>query len=413
MNSHNKIHIIFFLTLLLSFFSSCSTKEVTEDIVNENDSENTATVLIDGFYPGDMVTRSSLSYGKEGLKFSWEQNDHFGIFPTAKVTDSGNQQNSTQASQEPFTVSIIKDDGMNAHISSDNSYFHFLSNYRYSAYTPYRAGETKYDHIPFEFGEQTQRGYPDMVEFYKNGNYNNTIYAETEALACQHLGKADILISPETVSDDRPLTFYMRHIGAVSRCFIKTPVGKRLRIREVKLIASDKIFYTRGFIDLTSHPYNSSEVPTNDPPANASQIKNWGVTLPQATPSQITPDETSKTDCLTLLFDDGDTNQKHKGVWNLTNKDDEYGRYLLAYFMMYPINYVSSEASAYIYVIADDVDGNELHYRTTKLASKYMCSGYVYQWTKTPEDIYPIELTATLQSWQEVASGAIDTNLEK
>lgn len=409
MSLHNNTHIFFFLSILSLLFSSCTTKEVAEEIDSEDDFQNTATVLIDGFYPGDEVTRSTLTYGSGGLKFSWELEDHFGIYPTGKITNNGHSNNNPQASQEPFTLTTVKDGGLDAHISSDNSYFHFLSNYRYSAYTPYNAGEINFDNIPFEFPMQTQRGYVNMGEYNKKtgGGFSNPIYMASEALACQHLGAADILISPETVSDERPLHFYMRHIGAIARFYLKTPTGKRLKLKEIKLIASDKIFYTRGSIDLTSHPFNASLVPSTALPTRPEEVKNYGVVLPQASVSQISPEESSKTDCLTLKFDDGTNN----GVWNNCPATD--GEYILAYLMMYPINYDNTQASAYIYVIAEDEAGNELHYRTTKLASKYMCSGYLYQWTKSVTDIYPIELTATLQSWQEVASGAIETDLEK
>lgn len=405
----------------ISFFA-CSTKEISEVIDESEDTPNYANVHIDGFYPGDEVTRSSLSYGKNGLEFTWTIGDAFGIFPTSVLDENGNRSNNnTNVSFVPFTLNLVETSGLKANITSDNSGFHFLSKYRYTAFTPSTSpslitNAEAYNQIHFDFSNQTQRGYANMTAYYTNpgGGYSNNAYKESEKIACAHLSASDILISPETVSDDRPLQFHMRHIGAVSRCFIKTPVGKKLRIKEVKLIADQEIFYTRGFINLASHPYDENEKPSTTVPASQTDVKNYGVALPQAAESQITPDETSKTNCLTLKFDDGSTTEPHKGVWNQTDKNEEYGRYLLAYFMMYPINYDNTQASAFIYVTADDENGNEVYYRTSKkLASKYMCSGYVYQWTNTPDDIHPIELTATLLPWQDIVADGINTDLEK
>lgn len=403
--------------LILSLFSflvcGCATKDTTEGTDEEKAANSSATIVMDGFYPGDAVTRSSLSYGYGGLKFSWQLGDLFGIFPTSHINGDGTREDNSHATQEPFTLTEVSNDGLSARITSQRSWFKFLPDYRYSAYTQYQNGNVEYNRIPFDFSNQTQHGYVNMGAYYTGGGYNNADYKASEALACQHLGALDVLMSPETVTHQDVLTFYMRHVGAVARCFIKTPPGKRLRIREVKLVASTKIFYERGYINLTSHPYDDTKVPSTTEPANASQVNNWGAALPQADGSQLTHDPESATDCLTLKFDDGNVNERHKGVWNLAAQDATYGGYLLAYIMMYPINYDQTTTNAYLYVIADDVDGNELHYRTTKLVGKYMCSGYVYQWTKTPNDIYPIELTATTQTWQEVAAGAIETDLEK
>ena len=415
MNLRNNFFTYFLLLIFSCLFASCATNDVTEEEKNEVDLEKSANVVFDGFYPGDVVTRSSLTYGSNGLQLNWQMTDRFGIFPTAEVTENGNKQNdSNHTSQVPFTLSRAANGDLRAQISSDNSAFHFSSNYRYSAYTPYDAGfNVTYDKIPFDLSNQTQAGYVNMIAYYTGGGYNNADYKATEQKACLHLGNKDVLISPETITDDRPLLFYMRHVGAVARCFVKTPVGKKLRIRELMLVSDQKIFFERGYLNLSSHPFDETKVPSKTEPTSIDQVNNYGVVLPQSASSQITPDETSATDCISLKFDDGDKTQTHPGVWNKCSDNAEYGRYLLAYIMMYPINYNANEASVYIYVIADDENGNEVRYRTTKLASKFMCSGYVYQWTKTPTEDTPIELTATVLPWQDIVGGGINTDLEK
>lgn len=427
MRFYTNIFKFSFLALLSLLLYACSTNEVAEgvDIPEVNDTpENSAVVTMDGFYPGDEVTRASLSYGSNGLSFSWEKNDLFGIFPTSYIENGVLKQNDN-ASQIPFSLYKVEENVQNARIVSDNRGFNFVDTYKYTAYTQYLSNAINHKAIPFDFSDQTQIGYVNMGAYYKTGGggYNNADYKASEALACSHLSSKDVLISPEITIENDEAFFRMRHIGAVARCFIKTTPGRKLKIKELKLIADKDIFYTKGFINLTSHPYDATAVPSTSVPTIPEKVKNYGVTLPQAYDTdnegnktcQISPDESSRTNCLTLKFatksNDGTYSE---GINNLAGTDTTYGGYILAYMMMYPINYDNTQASAFIYVTADDENGNEVYYRTSKkLASKYMCSGYVYQWTNTPDDIHPIELTATLLPWQDIVADGINTDLEK
>lgn len=400
--------------MLPCLFFACATKDAVENFDETNNDEASANVHISGFLPGDAVTRTALSYGQNGLEFSWTEGDKFAIYPTSKLKEGGSKEdNTTQIPAIPFAVDLVDNNGLHAHISNNQPGVHFNSNFRYTAYTPYTNLELPYDHIAFDYTDQTQSEYVNMQAYYDAGNkYTDPTYKASETRACAHLVGKDILISPETITDDRPLQFYMRHIGAISRFFIKTPVGKKLKIKEVKLIANrENMFYTRGFINLKSHPYDAEQEPSSTVPTHPSQAKNYGVDLTQGEGCQITPDPdpTSATNCLTLKF----ATSNGEGIWNRTDDHSEYGRYLLAYMMVYPFTYDSEQDNLYIYVVAEDTQGNDVFFRSTKLASKVLTSGYVYQWTKSATEDTPIELTATLQTWQEVASGAIDTTLEK
>lgn len=377
-----------------------------------NFNEKEASVSQTGFFPGDEVTRATLSYGSKGLTISWNIDDRFGIFPTSE-----NNTALEQSSMQPFTCYSVDNNPQNASINSDYNDFHFLSNYGYTAYYAKTINqEAHYNNIDFDFTEQTQKGYVNMGAYYRaSNNYNNPKYKESETAACQHLSDVDVLISPEMkrADTDKRMFFPMRHIGAVARFFLLTP-AKKLKIKELRLISNNKIFYETGKVTLTKHPYDASKVPAQAPITVTdgfdynNDIYNYGVCLPQFKNPQMTADEASKTNCLVLKF-----GENGNGIDNLYDSDTRYGNYFMAYLMMYPIT-TSDADNVYIYVTAEDLETNKpLYFRTKRLANKIMFSGYVYQWTETTTEDTPIELTATLQTWQEVASGAIDTNLEK
>lgn len=409
MNILKNIYIIIAVLLI----SSCSKDEViVADETNFNEKE--ATVSQNGFFPGDEVTRATLSYGSKGLTINWNVDDKFGIFPTS---EDDNSTTASKTSMQLFTCYSVYDDPQNAGINSDYNDFHFLSNYGYTAYYAKTINpEAHYDNIDFDFTEQTQKGYVNMGAYYKAGNdYNNPKYKDSETAACQHLGDVDILISPEMKRDDtkQRMFFPMRHIGAIARFFLLTP-AKKLKIKELRLISNNKIFYETGKVTLTKHPYVEEYEPQEKPITVTAGFDystdkyNYGVCLPQFENPQVTPNEASKTNCLVLKF-----GANGGGIDNLYSTDTDYGNYLLAYMMMYPIN-TTDDDNVYVYVTAEDLETNKpLYFRTKRLANKNMFSGYVYQWKERTTEDTPIELTATLQTWQEVASGAIDTNLEK
>lgn len=408
-----KIFNYIYIASLLTVFASCSTSENVEDApVYEEDEK--AIMSQDGFQPGDAVTRSSLSYGADGLTLNWTDGDRFGVFPTSQ-NGSGTVVDHSQ--QIEFK---IPSNGANGQVATANSVkdFIFNSQYGYTAYFPYKANNSRYDAIPFNFSNQTQKGYVDMGAYYTGNKYDDPIYKASETKACQHLVGVDVLISPEMKEKENGrMYFRMRHIGAIARFFLLTP-AKKLKIKELKLISNNKIFSESGTVTLASHSYDPTALPSPTPlplvntNKEGADIHNYGVCLPQFANHQLSVVETDKTDHLTLKFNDGTSN----GVWTLygtgTNESTRYGNYFMSYMMMYPIE-TTADDNVYIYVTAEDESGKEVYFRTGKLAPKSMYSGYVYQWTERTTEDTPIELTATLQSWQEVASGAIETDLEK
>lgn len=190
-----KIFHYIYITTLISFLASCSTSESVEDAHVYEDDEK-ATISQDGFQPGDDVTRSSLTYGAAGLTLNWTDGDCFGVFPTSK-----NQENTLVAQSQQIEFKIPSN-GANGQVATANSVtdFIFNSQYGYTAYFPFDVyNNLKYDAIPFNFSNQTQKGYVDMGAYYgDSGNkYENPIYKASETKACQHLVDVDVLISPE------------------------------------------------------------------------------------------------------------------------------------------------------------------------------------------------------------------------
>lgn len=408
-----KINTILSIFSFIIILSACGSKEdlvIDEPKIEEiADAEDIDAVMCDGFYPGDEVTRTSLIYGQNGLSFSWKSDDKFGVFPTS----SGELRTENEhASQAKFYCSKIVNGGMTAEIKTDDTGFSFSNNFNFTAYTPYiSSNDQNFKQIPFNFSNQVQQGLVDMAA-YHTGGYNNAAYKESERIACLHLSENDVMISPEMTPENQAIRFRMRHVGSIARFYVLFPKGKILKIKDIKLIADKPIFYEGGYINLSSHPFEPSKEPSTAIPALNSTPNNWGVDLkPYPGESQITPNEGTKTNCLTLKF--GTNKDNPEGIYNNWQSNDDYANYLMAYLMMYPINYDSNTASAYLYVTADDENGNEVHFRTTKLSSKYMCSGYVYQWTKNQTEDTPIELTATLLPWQDIVADGINTDLEK
>ncbi len=408
----NKINILIFF-LICMIMASCAK---TETEATEEEPINGAFISQDGFYPGDDITRSSVIFENNALVFTWNSNDKIGIFPTSKLVDENRTDNATQASQMPFNITKIVGNGQLAEITAKDLDFKFEDNYLYTGYAQYQSQDVNYNAIPFDFSGQAQRGYVDMVSYYTKGK-TNTDYKNSEKEACRHISEADHLISAEMDPDDQSVRFRMRHIGAIARFFLLAPM-KKLKIKELKLISNNNIFYENGTIDLTSHSYQESFVPSPTPLTAVLQGEeedhnNYGVSLPPYSSNQLTPGE--PTNCLTLHYGEKNEDGTWSGVWTLYDENDaskkRYGSYFISYLMMYPIR-TKAEDNVYIYVTAEDESGHELYFRTGKLQDKQMYSGYVYVWTNTTEADTPIELTATLQPWQEIVGSEINTDLE-
>lgn len=435
-----KIKYFTYIAILFSLLTACTTGN--DDALSIGDiplfpsDDNWKEELLDGasvtvkrFEPGDEATRSSIYYDGQGLVFGWKRGDLTGLYPTAKDASklkdeeksgllSKEQDPHPSLSQEPDLLRVDPDasqqtifacqeetTSQTARISNGSSDFFWDDIVRWTAYFPYMAPtkqEENYEKRYFSYTGQKQLGLTNIGEYFdyedastqseKTTHLNK--YHLSEVNACQHLGKYDIMISPETKWEDGVrINFYMAHIGAIARLYLKVP-EENLVIKDVKLICNKAIFYEGGSFTLYSHPYNASEKYKG---VNfAAQIK------PEGDPvKEIQLDFSS--DCIT----------KKTGSGN-------YGPYVVAYFMMYPITYNPvTDGDIFAYVTAykqGDNPSKEVHYVSDPLSGKTMKSGNYYQWTSAthPDDgLYPIELTATLLPWQDIVGSGINTDLEK
>ena len=400
-----------------------------------------------GFEAGDEPTRSSLIFGEGGLMFSWNVGDEMGMYPTAAVpkkTDAegnptysfdglinaneegmsrywhyANSNHSNESffltdpakqQQTKYRCTVLRQGGLFAKLeasgtSTVNWDVQNEDTTRWTLYSPYNAdyvptglkGSQNYDRLHFDFKGQIQKGWVNIGAFKspsKPNGYDNPDYKKSEAEACAHLGKKDVLISAETKFNFPNTVFYLRHLGAVARFFLLGP-KKDLKIKTLRLICDSKIFYTGGTFNLTSREYKNDE------------SKGLALVGDDA-PLQMSPDVETLTNNLLLNFD---------GVETQYSKDKVCGFYLIAYLMMYPITYKQEEhGNLFVYVTAEDEDGNEVNFVTEPLADKTMESGCYYQWlTRTNEQngLYPIQMTATLKPWEELVGGDISADLEK
>lgn len=397
-----------------------------------------------GFEAGDEPTRSSLIFGEGGLMFSWNVGDEMGMYPTAAVpkkeidaegnikynfdglinanddwhyanTDKTNESffftDPKKQQQTKYRCTVLRQGGLFAKLeeSGTSTVNWDVQNEditRWTLYSPYNAnyrptgipeGSQNYDNLHFDFREQIQTGWVNMRHFYNpttSNGYNDPEYKASEAAACAHLGKKDVLISAETKFNFPHTVFYLRHLGAVARFFLLAP-AKDLKMVSLRLICDSKIFYTGGYFNLTSREYKNDETK--------------GLALVgDREPLQMKPDEETLTNNLLLSF---------SGVNIEYSKDNVFGNYLIAYLMMYPITYNKEiHGNLFAYLTAKDEDGNEVNFVTEPLADKTMESGCYYQWlTRTNEQngLYPIQMTATLKPWEELVGGDVSTDLEK
>lgn len=399
-----------------------------------------------GFEAGDEPTRSSLIYGEGGMVFSWNVGDTLGMYPTAavprkepdaegtysfdglinaneegmsgywhyansnKTNDSFFLTDPTKQQQTKYRCTVLRQDGLYAKLeASGTSTVNWdVQNediIRWTLYSPYNAdyvptglgGSQNYNNLHFDFNGQTQTGWVNIGAFKspsKPNGYDNPDYKKSEAEACAHLGKKDVLISAETKFNFPNTVFYLRHLGAVARFYMLAP-EKDLTMVSLRLICDSKIFYTGGTFNLTSREYKNDE------------SKGLALVGDDA-PLQMSPDKGTLTNNLLLNFE---------GVEMKYDPNEKYSNYFVAYLMMYPIIYKQEEhGNLFVYVTAKDKDGNEVNFVTEPLADKTMKSGLYYQWTSRTNEqngLYPIQMTATLKPWEELVGGDISADLEK
>lgn len=432
-----------YIFICLTVFAACSTENIDEPTVPPIDTTwetidmPGSSVTVTGFECGDATTRSSWQFNGQKMVFGWEQGDAIGLYPTAGTSIEPSEENSweesnptlvdpsvqkhplydndkvchtkgTRAQATKAYVKYFTKDSQTQSLHIDDGSFVWEEQTRWTTYKPYNPNynpnaepSVYYTALPVDFSDQTQQGLTDMQALYqgKGGQpkgYNNPVYMETEAVACKHLASADFCISPEMVWAGERINFEFRHVGAIARLFMLAPEAN-LTLKKMELICDSKIFHSTGEVDLTSHLYDAGAT-------------NKGVKLVgDVAPIQITPtDEPSQK--VTLKFVENVKIQK-------PTADNKYLNYLVAYMMLYPIDYQSErDGNLFAYVTALDENGKEVHFVSEPLSDRNLKSGYYYQWTlRTHEDdgLYPIRLTATLLPWQNIVGAGINTGLEK
>lgn len=398
---------------------------VSEEPWEEKDMEG-ASVTIKPFIAGDDVTRSTYVFDSQKLVFGWQGGDRIGIYPTAKMridgdTDDGLLDPKDEANRHPqynaltnnvwrvnpiysgqriFGVSASS--SQTAQIFNNDPDFVWDEIVKWTAYFPYRNNNESYDVRRFSFKNQVQKGLVD-ISSYRLGTSGtggagagNTSYKESEARACAHLAEKDVLISPEMSWSGERVNFQLRHLGAIARLYLLAPKDNGYVITSVKLICENPIFYTDGTYTMKSHPYNASG-------------DNYGVDLDKKSPGyQITPDEDSKTNMVEVTFPDGSATTHY-------DPSNSYTRYITAYIMMMPVQYTpSTDGKLFAYVTAykqGDPAKSEVRFVSSALAAKDLCSGFFYQWQSSTTNI-TIEMTATLQPWQDIVGAGINADLE-
>lgn len=444
-----KYRYITYIIVLLTLFTACSTEnDVTSNVdiptfpSDENWKEEVmdgASVTVKGFEPGDVTSRTSLVYNGQSLVFGWKLNEQILLYPTAY-----DLANAPEASTEgllpqedyphpsfeqepnlwrvdpnganPSTFFVSQETtSQTTKIENGESDFFWDDIVRWSAYC--QKGETRisskepstYEKRYFRFAGQRQKALAEIGEYFdyeeaetkedKDAHLNK--YHLSEAAASEHLGLYDILISPETQwVDGVRINFQMRHIGAIARIYLKA-VEENLVIKDVKLICETPIFHEEGSFTLFSHPYDDTK-----------SSDNYGVDLDRASSGCQIKSEDDAKKMIQLDFDETCVTKK-SGSGNR-------GPYVVAYLMMYPITYnPTTDGYLYAYVTAykkGDDPSKEIHYVSEPLSKKTMKSGKYYQWSSEahPDDgLFPIEMTATLKSWQEIVGADIDLDLEK
>lgn len=474
-----RIYITYLIAILSLLIVSCSNDSLEDTTPSqlfpdkwEEEVMDGASATIKGFKPGDEVTRTSLSFDSQNLIFGWTSSDRLGLYPTAKdITSllspsnaktrvgessdgegessndqqigegasSGNQQVEEGSISDNITAGLlsqadyphpllsqnpnlyrvdpevsyqslfgaVESSSQTTRIVNGASDFMWDDVVRWTAYLPYSNPQSEnYEGRLFSFQNQeqniyqTQTGLPVLGELFdyedRIGNVNEHLskYLLSEKNACDHLGKYDVMISPETEwVDGTRINFKLRHVGAVARVYLKVP-EENLVIKDLKLICDKPIFYQGGSFNLISHPYEA-------------QLEDKGVDFN----SQIQPDG-APVKMIQLNFSNNCVTKK-SGSGN-------YGPYVVAYIMMYPITYTpATDGNLFAYVTAyrqGDDPSKEVHYVSDPLAGKTMVSGNYYQWTTVTHEqdgLYPIELTATLLPWQDIVGAGIETDLTK
>ncbi len=357
--------------------TSCQSEDVLLEEV-ENDAKVIVIVPDKELEDANAMTRSVLSFDtKSSMKYGWEQNDKVGVFNVA-LPDNEVGDN-IQFQFKPKTQNVIEN-GLSARFNNDN--YSFSTDYYWVAYAPYTFHPldkkvTAFDNLPITY--KGQRQYSSPVPNGQHPNTDQGYSLESEAMASKYLSEYDYMISNATQPDETGFTtFTFSHVGSTIRFFLQFPAdafggnGKSAQVTSMSVLSKGSNLVSD--VELAILPYSAD---------NTSTYREKSKTT------------TNKLD-LTCTGEDG------KGISVPDNG------YLITYMEFYPSVIPNEDCLLYVTAI---VDGVEKHYRSEPLPAKTIVAGKLYQWKPTEWDT-PIELTATLATWQEVLASPIDINLE-
>lgn len=359
------------------FLSSCSESGELEEGFDPKVGMVVPNFVADVLDDDPSSTRASQVYQDDTktMKFEWQNTDQIGVFNVFETAE--NSQNAL-FSIKPGSGTHS---GTTASARFYNANYNFSPDYWWVCYYPYSASNmskvTNYSEVRMTFVGQKQlhNAYPNPLIYYKNDGSGYS--TETEALASQHLSTYDYLISDPSRPDDQGLTtFKCKHLGAIARFYTRFPEGAFGGTG------------TKGKVKQISLVYKDASTLVSDAVATINQQTS------ATAGTSYTISSTIKTQKLDLLCDDIEV--------------PDYG-YFVGYLMMYPVSV--PENSCWLY-ITTTVNGVEKNFRSSSpLSAKTLEAGKLYRWTIASYD-EPIELTATLQSWQDIVTG-LSTDLEK
>ncbi len=369
--------------LLYSFATLLACSVVLVSCQNEEyeqgEEENLVSVIVPNktLEDADLATRSALAYWNSTMKFSWTGQAEIGAFNVTVPAD--NAQNIAFVIKTG--TETISATGSTAKFSSPDWYVD--EDTYWVAYSPYKcvpstSGRDKVlNYGEIELSYEGQKQYKNAAiggDYYGTGCHTEA----SEAEACEFLGDYDYMISdPVKPTKEGYTTFKFKHVGATVRFFVQFPQGafggKSATITSMSVLNSGNELVKKATLAIN----------TNAEGQNPSY-------------SEISVANTNKLD---LVFKDSENA-------GLTIPDNGY---VVAYMEFYPGDISKNKTHLYFTAI---VDGVERFFRSKEnLPGKTFVAGKLYQWKPTEWDT-PIELTATLATWQEVLAQETDISLE-
>lgn len=363
--------------LCCALFSACS----NDDIANAPEEEETPMISV--IVPDKVLyvdeetegpgTRSTLAYDKVNKKmiFTWDSTDAIGMF---NVSDENSDNTRFQFKE---TVSNTESSST-AKFYNDN--FSFDNEKFWVAYSPYLPAGVK--PLTRDAIDITYRGQTALSNGTPNGlkpSTNSTM--ESEALASSHLGAYDYLVSePVKPNPDGITTFPFKHVGSTMRLYMQFPEGAFGGAGKTGKVKSLRVLTPKENLLVSDAKLSINQNPTGE-----------GASYSVAS--------TTPTNSLELKF-------KGEDGTGIVVPDNGF---LISYMEFFPTNIPAESALLHLTI---EVDGVEKYFTSKWMTAVNIGSGYIYQWTaKQYNEI--IELTATIQPWNEIVGSGISTDIEK